>query len=563
MIPGYFPTDAPPGEQSLYRALAKSRDTDDWIVLHSLGIAGHVEKPEGEADFVVIAPGLGILVIEVKSHTDFDFKDGVWRLGKQDPTARGPIKQGRQAAHSIRQFLEAKHVNMHSLGIVSCAWFTSTRARDRLPGSCEWHDWEILDIEDMKAPVDAIRRTLLAGIRHLKSTVTGFGRAELGPDLQNAERIALLLRPNFEIGVSAGDLRNARNDQLIHFIDEQYTALDAMADNPAVLFTGPAGSGKTFLAMEAARREVSSGHHGRLICFNSLLGKRLASDMPHSPGFYVGTFHSQMLNLTGLTPRDNSEFWATELPERAVEALLELGDAAQGDFLIVDEVQDLLTEPNLLVFDLLVKGGLKHGRVLMFGDFEGQTIYDVGDGRDLLRSRMPNLTMSKLVVNCRNLPRIGYAVNDISGLKPGYQRFRREDNGVNPSWLTYRRGEDQLPKLREAIRMLREVDKFNLNEIVILSPLAGASAAATTTDDWLKLVLRSADGKPARGGTIHYSSIHAFKGLEAPAVIITDLDRQLIPNFGSVLYVGLTRATDRLIGVVEQETGTAIIEGRL
>ena len=68
-----------------------------------------------------------------------------------------------------------------------------------------------------------------------------------------------------------------------------------MADNRAVLFTGPAGSGKTFLAMEAARRELAVGNRGRLICFNSLLGKRLAADMPDDPRLTVGTFHRQLL----------------------------------------------------------------------------------------------------------------------------------------------------------------------------------------------------------------------------------------------------------------------------
>ena len=61
MIPAYFPEDAPPGEKAVYRALAQSKDTDDWVVLHSLAIADHLKKPESEADFVIIAPSVGIL----------------------------------------------------------------------------------------------------------------------------------------------------------------------------------------------------------------------------------------------------------------------------------------------------------------------------------------------------------------------------------------------------------------------------------------------------------------------------------------------------------------------
>lgn len=70
MRPPYCPEDAPPGETALFDALATGPSTDSWIVLHSLAIAAHVRQVEGEADFVVIVPERGVLVIEVKSHRD-------------------------------------------------------------------------------------------------------------------------------------------------------------------------------------------------------------------------------------------------------------------------------------------------------------------------------------------------------------------------------------------------------------------------------------------------------------------------------------------------------------
>ena len=133
MIPAFFPEDAPPGEKMLYRALARSKDTDEWIVLHSLGIADHVKNPEGEADFVVIAPDLGVLVIEVKSHDYVHFEEvsGTW--ASQKPDTRGPFKQASQAMHSIRQYLERKQVELRSVPMLSAAWFTAVRARTMLP----------------------------------------------------------------------------------------------------------------------------------------------------------------------------------------------------------------------------------------------------------------------------------------------------------------------------------------------------------------------------------------------------------------------------------------------
>ncbi|AJR30263.1 hypothetical protein G155_00233 [Mycobacterium sp. VKM Ac-1817D] len=61
---------------------------------------------------------------------------------------------------------------------------------------------------------------------------------------------------------------------------------------------------------------------------------------------------------------------------------------------------------------------------------------------------------------------------------------------------------------------------------------------------------------------MQYSTVHAFKGLESPAVVITDLDQTTAnENFDSLLYVGLTRATDRLIALIETNTLRKAIGG--
>lgn len=557
-MPAFCPDDAPPGEKAVYARLRDSEETDEWLVLHSLGIADHVRQVEGEADFVVIVPGAGILVIEVKSHQSIDRRsDGTWRLGNDAPTARGPFQQASEAMHSLRSYLEKKNVGLRSIPMLSAVWFTGVRARTLLPGNPEWHDWQVMDSEDVKSAPAAILRTLAAGTTHLDDKIKYFSYGGVGPDRETAARIASLLRPKFELATVAGDRRGARESQLTTFIEEQFLALDAASDNHAALFAGPAGSGKTFLAMESARREIATGKQGRLLCFNRFLGNRLASDLADLEGLSVGTFHQELLRLARVDRAPEGagpEFWNEELPERAMEALIDGGSPLVSDFLIIDEVQDIAIDPYLDVLDFMVTGGLKEGRLLFFGDFERQAVFENETGRDRLRSRAPYLSTHRLLQNCRNLPRIGYQVNLLSHLQPGYRRFRRQDDGIDPVFRQYPAGQDQSGLLATAIRGLKD-DGYDLNEIVVLSPLRDASTAATTTDPWLRQILRQADGRAARPGQVHYSTIHAFKGLEAPAVVVTDLDTtKITDNFDSLLYVGLTRATDRLVALIEVST---------
>lgn len=558
MIPAYCPADAPPGEKAVYAALRDGAGTGEWISLHSLGIADHVRQVEGEVDFVVIVPDTGVLVIEVKSHQTIDrTPDGIWKLGNDAPTTRGPFQQANESMHSIRTYLKKKNVDLRSIPVFSAVWFTSVRARTMLPANPEWHDWQVLDSEDVKSAPAAILRTLAAGTAHLDDKILHFTYGGIGPDSNEVTRIVGLLRPKFELATVAGDRRRSRETQLTNFIEEQFLALDAASDNHAVLFTGPAGSGKTFLAMESARREIAAKGQGRLLCFNRFLGKRLASDLADLDGLTIGTFHQELLRIAEVNriPEGaGAAFWNEELPERALEELINSGDSLLSDFLIIDEIQDLATSPYLDVLDLMVTGGLKEGRLLFFGDFERQAIFGDETGRDRLRSRAPYLSTHKLTENCRNLPRIGFQVNLLSHLQPGYRRFRRQDDGIDPVFRQYQARQDQSTLLATAIRELK-AEGYELSEIVVLSPLRSASTAATTSNPWLQQILKPADGLTARPGQVHYTTIHAFKGLEAPAVVLTDLDKSMTSdNFDSLLYIGLTRATDRLVALIEGST---------
>lgn len=548
MIPPILPENAAPGERLVFQRLASDPDAEDWTVLHSLDLAQHVRQVQGEADFVVIVPGRGIAVIEVKSHRNVAFTSRGWELGSQRPTSRSPFKQADEAQHSIRSYLMKQNIQLRDTLLIPGVWFTHVRAN--LPASPEWHPWQILDRDDFgHGAARSILRLLDQGRAH-HSSIRKLPSA-LGPDRQKTNAILKALRPRVELAAGSADLRRERDAQLTAFLAEQYDALDAMDGNDRVLFTGPAGSGKTFLALEAARRDAARGKSGWLLCYNHALAQYLKDHSTGAPGLETSSLHAVLRTISGLDVPEgaNDAFWKHDLVDAALERLLD--GEHERDYLIVDEAQDLTAPGYLDALDLMVKGGLAGGRCLFFGDFERQALYGIGDGRQELTARVTNSTAYTLTANCRNLPRIGQAVADLAGMSPGYKRFRRQDDGVQPRYYWYSHPREQGGLLAQAIRDLRD-EGLELDEIVVLSPKRTSSAAATCTDTWVRRVLAEA-GHTTPRSRVGYTTIHAFKGLEAPAVILTDIDEPIEPYFESLLYVGLTRPRDRLSVLATKE----------
>jgi len=79
MIPNSVSSDTrSQAEKKLFMKMIEMENTDDWYVLHSVGIANHPTQSQGEADFVVIIPDCGIFTLEVKGG-DISFDGNHWR----------------------------------------------------------------------------------------------------------------------------------------------------------------------------------------------------------------------------------------------------------------------------------------------------------------------------------------------------------------------------------------------------------------------------------------------------------------------------------------------------
>ena len=571
MIPPLFDVHLTPrGEQELFRRLSDDPDTKDWIVLHSLDIARHARQAAGEADFVVIVPGRGILCLEIKSHSHIERSDdGRWYFGTSGHgEIRGPFKQAAEARYSIQRYLADLMPSLADILFWSAVVFPRATFSARSP---EWHSWQVVDSPDLRR--DSIGHLLAsildraaAHLRSLPLQPAWFRSGRWAPSVDQCAQIAAALRPRFECFESPKARALRRSEELKQYTDEQIHALDAMSANPRVVFSGPAGTGKTLLAIEATRRACEQGKRTLLLCFNRFLGQWLGEQTRYlGDSVHCQTIHSYMMGVSGISmPRKaDRTFWHATLPALAAERLLEAeGPDGLYDELVIDEAQDVLHQSWLDVLDLSLKGGLAAGHWQMFGDFEKQAIYE-GDISlsDFLSSRAGYPSHYALRDNCRNTPRISVLVQQLSGLNPGYRLVRRpDDTRIDPRTHIYRDAAEQRALLVEILEYLWN-EGYRGSDIVVLSPInSGACASTIQSQPWGDRL------KPfslAGTGHIGYCTVQAFKGLEAPVVILTDIDRCEDDASRALLYIGLSRALERVEILAHAAIGESLARAAL
>jgi DNA polymerase III delta prime subunit len=559
------------GEVEVFRRLRDDPGTDDWFVLHSLDIVNHETQVAGEIDFIIIVPGQGVVCLEVKGCRTLRRENGLWYYGSNPrPDARGPFKQAAEAMHSIRRYVTGRDSNLHNTVFWSAVLFPFVEFSVI---SSEWHSWQVIDSRDFRSnPLsDLVSRVLMNALRFLQeqTAVTWFDPNDARPTHAESQQLAHLLRPYFEFFEPPEVRATRRAEEVKHYTEEQFSALDGMEMNKRAIFAGPAGTGKTLLAIEAARRSALSGKRVLLLCFNRLLGQWLREQTNSLSAVTTSTLHSYMLSVANMQPPDNasSEFWSKRLPELAIDELLRrVGDNPfVYDVLIIDEAQDILSSQYLDVLDLSLRGGLASGEWRIFGDFERQTIFgpEATEIKEILIERFGQVPRYSLRANCRNTPRIAEIIRLLTGMTPGYRRILRPDNRVEPVIHTYATDNQQRKMLIKSIEHC--VDEGILpQDIVIISPRTGETAAISLLGEkWSSRLqplkeLQEADIRSDE--RIKFGTIHYFKGMEAPAVIVTDIEEIATQRATALLYIALSRALHRLVILVSEEARRDLLE---
>ena len=553
LIPPDYPPDTSPGEVLVFEALREPSTGRGWTVLHSLHIPEHIRQVEGEADFVVLMPGLGVLTLEVKGHLRADYVDGAWYLGESaGPDYRGPFRQSEMAARSIKRKVVEALPSASRILFWSAVLFTHCTPTVRAPTG-DWHPWQLLTSADLDLKsIERLLEDVMCSARDHVARVEQarwFDPAALRPSKTECERIRRVLRPDLHFLPATSTIRQRRIQQIRRFTEEQLEIIDGLDGvNERAVVEGPAGTGKTVLAFEEARKASSLGARTALLCFNQQLAAHLKNEAEQFKLVDVDilSFHALLRRVAEESPPSNAghDYWAQVLPDKALARLLDAGP--RYDFLIIDEAQDLVRPAYLDVMDALLVNELSSGSWRMFGDFERQAIFDVEpeDTVNAILRRSHDVARYRLRRNCRNTPRVAEYVVQLGGLSPGYTRVMRPDPGREgtPRTSFYASSEDQQRLLKEALGQLQQSGEFAPEDIVVLSPVVDSCALSLSKSKGSRLV-----ALPERQeGASSFGTISAFKGLEAPAVILTDIDEVGTPRAQRLFYVAVSRATDCL-----------------
>ena len=123
------------------------------------------------------------------------------------------------------------------------------------------------------------------------------------PAVMSSEQVAQLvqfLRGNFEKIPALNVTLDGNEQQMIRLAAQQYTILDGLAKNPRMVIEGSAGTGKTLLAMECARRHAAQGRRVLFVCFNRLLADHLDAYSERyglTQGVSINTLHGHCLSV--------------------------------------------------------------------------------------------------------------------------------------------------------------------------------------------------------------------------------------------------------------------------
>ena len=505
------------------------------MVYFTFRLPEHKKVVFGEADFVIIAPPYGIFILEIKSG-GVGFDGTYWKFINRNheitEKTRGPFEQAKEAMFEIKQIISERFDNQYNeknvlyyYGVI----FTDEGSfpKEKLIEDQPW----CLQQNDGKNDYCSFIKLLNKKFREqLKLQNKKIPEAFSDSD---AAKIAKVLRPIVDIVPPIKSFIDDTEQDIFELTQEQLECLDDIELNPQMLVFGAAGTGKTLIAIEDAKRSALKNKKTGIFCFNSKLSEEIQTQFDgiqnveaSSITKYLYKFLPNKNYVNSMNSAEKNHFFNEELPNIACK-----------DKIIIDEFQDICTEAYLAFFNKILKKGLCDGNFTFYGDFTRQAIFNKTSDLSLLDS-YSIYAKKRLSVNCRNSMNVGNELVNISGFED--TKYKLQIPGEKVEYYTWKTRTEQTSKFDSIVRTLIDAT-INPRDITILAPITRNNSIIDITDYSKSIIDYQVN---ATKNKITFSTIQGFKGLENKIIILIDItsyeDKQL-------MYVAFSRARSKLI----------------
>lgn len=522
MTPRIFPPNPDfrsPFEEEVFKAIVNSLSERD-AVFCNLEISTH-DRGEVEIDLVVLIADRGCVIVETKGgHITFDGESWIQSDSKSSRKI-DPAQQARKNMFALKDYIR----NRWSQGNLKADWVVA------FPGN------RVPDVNDKNLPHHKIidKHNLPMILSTMKSNLDNQVSTLPNPKIW-VEAVIKHLTPLSAIEADREKVLDGTLDYIKSLTHERVQLLDNISDNSRYYIRGPAGSGKSWLAFEQAKRWTKEGLKVGVIAFNRgittyLQNKSSELEESQRPS-WVGTFHN-FANFLGSTAGSPGKYDEEKdiYAEALISAAKKLDKDKLFDAFVVDEAQDFMASW-WKVLDLCLKEpGL--GKMALFGD-DQQKIFGKRGKPDGF------FAWFSLDENIRNS-------RQIAELARGFTTRGITVRGPNSFPIEYIECDEDkvLNEADDAIERLTDKEIWQPGEIALLTtkerhPVHAAYSSKQREAYWQEFWT---------GENVFYGTVGGFKGLERPVVVLAINGFHNVEDFEDFLYVGLTRARDKLIVV--------------
>lgn len=533
-------SDLPYAEYVVYDAL--SNLNDKFYVFHSVRWFKKTKKwatTWKENDFLILNRNLGGLVLEVKGgdiqYTGTVFKqinNKTGEINDLDPKKKkDPLSQAIDGVYHYRNLLEKLHRATDTklalddrFPIEAAVWFSCIEIGEKMksfPLAYREAERAVLDIKSFEKGPQAIYDILDFYGSHDKVDITD----------EEFNEILDMIASDFELITAPAVKKNQLDKAFIKLTTEQTGLLDYISEQKKATIQGVAGTGKTLIAKEAARRFGMEDRKVLFLCFNKFLYVYLKHQYPYKNVTYynIHSFISEYGNC-------NEDLSYTE--ER-VDALYSINwDDLDYDDIVIDEAQDF-NNKEILYFKELAE--LNEGHFFVF--YDKNQVVQTDEVPEWIINSECRLVLTK---NCRNTHEIALTAYNVIDVELN-QKFQMM-NG-DKTTLNFVKG-DATSRLAKLLKLLTGDEySYEYSDIVILS--------LKTEGESILKDINKISGIPITreksNSSVLFTTAKKFKGLESRAIIIVDIDEDSFRDERRKrdFYVACSRATQYLSLIVK------------